>query len=203
MPRKYTSALLCLFLLWLTASAQNKVNNTTQTVTFGMGCYWCSEAIFTRIKGVTKVESGFSGGTVKNPTYQQVCTGKTGHAEVVQVTFNPQIISFASLLEIFWKMHDPTTLNRQGDDVGTQYRSVIFYHNNKQKQEAEKYKAELNMAKAYPKPVITQIAPFSAFYKAEDFHQNYFANNGQKPYCRLVILPKVEKLEKVFKDKLK
>lgn len=174
-----------------------------QTVTFGMGCFWCSEAIFTRLKGVVKVESGFSGGTVKNPSYEQVCTGQTGHAEVVQVSYDPKVISYADLLEVFWKMHDPTTLNRQGDDEGTQYRSVIFYRNADQKAEAEKYKAELNKAKAYPNPIVTEIVPFKAFYKAEDYHQNYFALNGKKPYCRLVILPKVQKLEEVFKNKLK
>ena len=185
------------------AQKQPATATGTQTVTFGMGCFWCSEAIFTRLKGVTKVESGFSGGTVKNPTYEQVCTGETGHAEVVQVTFNPQVISYADLLEVFWKMHDPTTLNRQGEDEGTQYRSVIFYRTPAQKAEAEKYKAELNKAKAYPNPIVTQIVPFKAFYKAEDYHQNYFALNGKKPYCRLVILPKVQKLEEVFKNKLK
>ncbi len=168
-----------------------------------MGCFWCSEAIFTRIKGVVKVESGFSGGTVKNPTYQQVCTGKTGHAEVVQVMYDPKVVSFTDLLEIFWKTHDPTTLNRQGEDVGTQYRSVIFYHTEAQKLEAEKYEAVLNSQKVYPNPIVTQIVPFKAFYKAEDYQQNYFALNGKKPYCRLVIQPKVDKLEKVFKDKLK
>ena len=175
----------------------------TQTATFGMGCFWCSEAIFTRLEGVVKVESGFSGGTVKNPTYEQVCTGETGHAEVVQVYFDPKQISYADLLEVFWKMHDPTTLNRQGEDEGTQYRSVIFYRDDAQKAEAEKYKAALNSAKAYPNPIVTQIVPFKAFYKAEDYHQNYYALNGRKPYCRLVILPKVQKLEEVFKSKLK
>lgn len=205
MLSKYSFVLIFSLIFSASASAQSKPlkKPETQTITFGMGCFWCSEAIFERLKGVTKVESGFSGGTVKNPTYSQVCTGTTGHAEVVQVTYNPKVISFADLLEVFWKMHDPTTPNRQGDDVGTQYRSVIFYHTDAQKQEAEKYKAQLNQAKAYPHPIITQIVPFSAFYKAEDYHQNYFAQNGSKPYCRLVILPKVEKLEKVFKDKLK
>ena len=196
-------AFLLLFSPVAFAQEQTATAAGTQTVTFGMGCFWCSEAIFTRLKGVTKVESGFSGGTVKNPTYEQVCTGETGHSEVVQVTFNPQVISYADLLEVFWKMHDPTTLNRQGEDEGTQYRSVIFYRTPAQKAEAEKYKAELNKAKAYPNPIVTQIVPFKAFYKAEDYHQNYFALNGKKPYCRLVILPKVQKLEEVFKNKLK
>lgn len=174
-----------------------------QTATFGMGCFWCSEAIFQRLKGVVRTESGFSGGNVKNPSYEQVCTGETGHAEVVQVYYNPAQISYADLLEVFWKMHDPTTLNRQGADEGTQYRSVIFYHSPEQKAEAEKYKAELNKQKVYANPIVTQIVPFKAFYKAEDYHQNYFTLNGKKPYCRLVIQPKVDKLEQVFKSKLK
>ncbi|WP_183562819.1 peptide-methionine (S)-S-oxide reductase MsrA [Mucilaginibacter sp. SP1R1] len=198
--------LLFFVLLFNTAAFAQKpaaVPSGTQTATFGMGCFWCSEAIFTRLKGVVKVESGFSGGTVKNPSYEQVCTGETGHAEVVQVSFDPKVISYADLLEVFWKMHDPTTLNRQGEDEGTQYRSVIFYRDAAQKTEAEKYKAALNQAKAYPNPIVTQIVPFQAFYKAEDYHQNYFALNGRKPYCRLVILPKVQKLEEVFKSKLK
>lgn len=171
--------------------------------TFGMGCYWCTEAVFQRIKGVTKVESGFMGGKVKNPSYEQVCTGTTGHAEVAQVTYDPAKISYAELLEIFWKLHDPTTLNRQGADVGTQYRSAIFYHDAAQKAEADKYKAELNKAKVYPNPIVTQIVAAQPFYKADDEHQNYYNLNTRQPYCRMVILPKVEKLEKVFKDKLK
>jgi peptide-methionine (S)-S-oxide reductase len=175
----------------------------TEKATFGMGCFWCSEAIFQRLKGVVKVESGYAGGSYKNPTYEEVCTGNTGHAEVVQVTYEPAVISYKELLEMFWKMHDPTTLNRQGADVGTQYRSVIFYHTAEQKALAEAYKTELNKEKVYPDPIITQIAPFTKFYVAENYHQNYFKLNGQEPYCRMVILPKVDKLEKVFKAKLK
>ncbi|CAM3816112.1 peptide-methionine (S)-S-oxide reductase MsrA [Mucilaginibacter galii] len=174
-----------------------------EKATFGMGCFWCSEAIFQRLKGVVKVESGYAGGNYKNPTYEDVCTGNTGHAEVVQVTFEPEVISYKELLEIFWKMHDPTTLNRQGADVGTQYRSIIFYHTPQQKTLAEAYKTELNKEKVYPDPIVTQIAPFSNFYVAENYHQNYFKLNGREPYCRMVILPKVDKLEKVFKAKLK
>lgn len=177
--------------------------NNRKTATFGMGCFWCTEAVFQRLKGVAKVESGYTGGKVKNPTYDQVSKGNTGHAEVAQITYDPAKISFSELLEVFWKMHDPTTLNRQGADVGTQYRSVIFYHDAQQKAEAEKYKLELNKAKAYPNPIITQIVAAGHFYKAEADHQNYYNLNGRQPYCRLVILPKVEKLEKVFKDKLK
>jgi peptide-methionine (S)-S-oxide reductase len=174
-----------------------------EKATFGMGCFWCSEAIFQRLKGVTKVQSGYAGGAVKNPTYQDVCTGNTGHAEVIQVTFNPSVISYTELLEIFWKMHDPTTLNQQGADVGTQYRSVVFYHNAAQKQLAEAYKTELNKQKVYPNPIVTAVDPYSNFYVAENYHQNYFNLNGSKPYCRMVIQPKVDKLEKVFKQKLK
>ncbi|MVN91547.1 peptide-methionine (S)-S-oxide reductase MsrA [Mucilaginibacter aquatilis] len=175
----------------------------TEKATFGMGCFWCSEAIFQRLKGVTKVESGYAGGSVKNPTYEAVCSGTTGHAEVVQVTFQPSVISYKELLEIFWKMHDPTTLNKQGADVGTQYRSIIFYHNEQQKALANTYKAELNKQKAFPDPIVTAIEPFKNFYVAENYHQNYFKLNGSQPYCRMVILPKVDKLEKVFKQKLK
>jgi len=175
----------------------------TEKATFGMGCFWCSEAIFQRLKGVTKVESGYAGGAVANPSYEDVCTGNTGHAEVIQVTYQPAVISYKDLLEIFWKMHDPTTLNRQGADEGTQYRSVIFYHSPQQKALADAYKTELNKQKVYPNPIVTAIDPFKNFYKAENYHQNYFNLNGNKPYCRMVIQPKVDKLEKVFQQKLK
>jgi peptide-methionine (S)-S-oxide reductase len=177
-----------------------KVN--TEKATFGMGCFWCTEAIFQRLKGVTKVESGYSGGKTVKPTYEDVCTGLTGHAEVIQLTYNPQVISYKELLEVFWKMHDPTTLNRQGADEGTQYRSVIFYHTPEQKALATAYKAELNKQKVYPNPIVTAIEPIKNFYVAEDYHQNYFKLNASKPYCRLVIQPKVDKLEAVFKKKL-
>jgi peptide-methionine (S)-S-oxide reductase len=196
-------SVILLLVLTLVQKPFAQVKPATETVTFGMGCFWCSEAVFQRLKGVTKVESGYSGGSVKNPSYEEVCTGETGHAEVVQVTYNPKVISYKDLLEVFWKMHDPTTLNRQGEDEGTQYRSVIFYRNAQQKQLADQYKAELNRQKVYPRPIVTQIAAFKAFYKAEGYHQNYFKLNGSKPYCRLVIQPKVDKLEKVFKEKLK
>lgn len=184
------------------AQVKKTVSNL-ETATFGNGCFWCSEAIFDRLKGVTKVTSGYAGGTVKNPTYEQVVTGRTGHAEVVQVTFNPKVITYTELLEIFWKTHDPTTLNRQGNDIGTQYRSVVFYHTPQQKATAEKYKQVLNQQKVYPKPIVTQIAAYQKFYEAEDYHKQYFKLNGNQPYCKLVIQPKVDKLEKVFKDKLK
>jgi len=173
------------------------------TVTFGAGCFWCVEAVFQRLKGVQSIKSGYSGGSVKNPSYKEVCNGTTGHAEVCQVIYNKEEIAFEELLEVFWKTHDPTTLNRQGNDFGTQYRSVIFYHSEEQKGLAEKYKSKLNEAKAYENPVITEITAFTNFYPAEDYHQNYFNANGSEPYCKFVIQPKLEKFEKVFKDKIK
>jgi peptide-methionine (S)-S-oxide reductase len=183
------------------ASSQTKV--VLKKATFGMGCFWCTEAVFQRVKGVVKVESGYTGGRTKNPTYEQVTTGTTGHVEVSQITYNPAIVNYTELLEIFWKLHDPTTLNRQGADIGTHYRSAIFYYDAQQKAEAEKYKIELNKAKVYPKPIVTEIVAAQPFYKAEDYHQNYFNLNGRQPYCRAVIQPKIDKLEKVFKAKLK
>ena len=175
----------------------------TEKATFGMGCFWCTEAIFQRLKGVASVKSGYEGGTLSNPTYEEVCTGATGHAEVLEITYNPMVISYDELLEVFWKSHDPTTLNRQGADSGTQYRSVIFYHSAEQKASAEKYKAELNKTNAFGKKVVTAIEAAKPFYVAENYHQNYFNKNGSEPYCRLVIQPKIEKLEKIFKAKLK
>lgn len=174
-----------------------------ETVTFGAGCFWCVEAQFQMLEGVVKVESGYSGGQVKNPSYKEVCTGNTGHAEVCQVTFDTSKISYEELLYAFWQAHDPTQLNRQGNDIGTQYRSVIFYHSEQQKTLAEEYKKKLNDEKVYSSPVVTEISPFTAFYKAEDYHQNYFNQNGSEPYCQFVVKPKVEKFQKVFKDKLK
>lgn len=173
------------------------------TVTFGEGCFWCSEAIFQQLKGVEKVTSGYGGGHIAHPTYEEVCSGSTGFVEVIQVVYNPAVISFDELLEVFWKTHDPTTLNRQGADVGTQYRSVIFYHNLSQKQKAEQYKAELNRTKVWSNPVMTAIEPFTNFYAAENYHQNYYNDNPNQGYCRLVIQPKLEKFEKIFKNKLK
>ena len=171
--------------------------------TFGAGCFWCTEAVFQRLEGVVSVESGYSGGTVPHPTYEQVCTGTTGHAEVTQITFDSSKISFDELLHAFWKMHDPTTLNRQGNDAGTQYRSVIFYHNDEQKRLAEKYKKELDASGAWKSPIVTEISPFTTFYKAESYHQNYYNDNRSQPYCMFVIGPKLDKFEKVFKDKMK
>ena len=175
----------------------------TDTATFGAGCFWCTEAIFQQLNGVVSVESGYSGGARPNPTYDQVCSGATGHAEVTQIVYNPSVIGFDELLEVFWKTHDPTTLNRQGADVGTQYRSVIFYHTDEQKQLAESYKSKLNASGAWDNSVITEISPFKAFYKAEDIHQNYYNNNKRQPYCTFVIGPKLDKFEKVFGDRFK
>lgn len=175
----------------------------TDTATFASGCFWCTEAIFQRLKGVVKVVSGYSGGHVANPTYEEVCTGTTGHAEACQVIYDPSQISFDELLKVFWKTHDPTTLNRQGNDVGTQYRSAVFYHNEFQKERAEHYKALLDSGKIYNAPIVTAIEPFTNFYSAEDYHQDYFNSNPNQMYCRLVIQPKVEKFEKIFKDELK
>lgn len=171
--------------------------------TLGGGCYWCLEAIFQRLDGVEKVESGFSGGKIKNPAYREVCSGLTGHAEVVQVYYDTAKVSFTEILKVFFEMHDPTTLNRQGNDVGTQYRSAIFYHSPEQQQVATELIQALDASGAYDAPVVTEVTKFDAFYKAEDYHQNYFNANGEQPYCRFVIQPKVEKFEKVFHDRLK
>ncbi|QJW98321.1 peptide-methionine (S)-S-oxide reductase MsrA [Frigoriglobus tundricola] len=174
-----------------------------ELATFGSGCFWCTEAVFQQIKGVRKVESGYSGGSVPSPSYEQVCRGTTGHAEVVQVTFDPKVISYPELLEVFWRSHDPTTKDRQGNDSGPQYRSVIFYHSDGQKQLAERYKQKIDAAGVFRAPVVTEIEPFTAFYPATADHQNYYATNPRQGYCRVVIAPKVEKLRKVFQDKLK
>ena len=184
-------------------SKSTAANQKVDTATFGAGCFWCVEAQFQMLDGVIKVESGFSGGSVKNPSYKEVCNGNTGHAECLQILFDSKKISFEELLEVFWKTHDPTTLNRQGNDMGTQYRSVIFYHNENQKQLAEKYKKELDASGAFGNSIVTEITPFTVFYPAENYHQDYFNLHGDEPYCSFVIAPKVEKFKKVFKDKLK
>ncbi len=181
----------------------NENNSNLETATFGSGCFWCTEAIFERVNGVVSVVSGYSGGTVENPTYVEVCEGTTGHAECTQISFDSSIISYDELLEIFWKTHDPTTLNRQGNDIGTQYRSVIFYLNNEQKQKAEYYKQKLTDEKIWDKPIVTEITKLEKFYPAENYHQEYYENNPNQGYCAYVITPKVEKFEKIFKDKLK
>lgn len=174
------------------------MNNEHEETVLGGGCFWCTEAVYQEIAGVVKVDSGYSGGHVKNPTYQQVCTGGTGHAEAVKVTFDPSIISFKEVLEIFFSMHDPTSLNRQGNDIGTQYRSVIFYMNDEQKSVAEQMIRDLNKSGTYKKPVVTAIEKFNEFYPSEDYHKNYFRNNSDAPYCKLVISPKIEKLKKNY-----
>jgi len=175
----------------------------TEIATFGTGCFWCTEAIFQELEGVKTATSGYSGGYVKNPTYEEVCKKTTGHAECIQVEYDPTIISYDELLEVFWKVHDPTTLDQQGADVGPQYRSVIFYSNDMQKQKAEKYKAALDTSGAFNAPIVTAIEPLKNFYKAEDYHQTFYANNPNYGYCRMVIKPKLDKFEKVFKSKLK
>lgn len=179
------------------------INDTTETATLGAGCFWCVEAVFQSLKGVTKVQSGYSGGFVKNPSYKEVCTGRTDHAEVVQVTFDPRVISFADILVVFFGTHDPTTLNQQGADVGTQYRSAIFYHTEEQKATAEQAVAAANASGDFANPVVTEVTAFTNYYPAEDYHQDYFALNGDQPYCRAVIVPKLEKFKKNFKDRLK
>ncbi len=203
--------LIVIALIATNATAQTKQFNHQQkekpmqyeTVTLGAGCFWCVEALYQRLEGVIKVESGYSGGTVPNPTYDAVCTGKTGHAEVTHITFDPHVISFQEILDVFWKTHDPTTLNRQGADVGTQYRSVIFYNSDEQKKTAEQSKKELKVAKVWDDPIVTEIVPFTKFYKAENYHQDYYNANQNQPYCRMVINPKLIKFQKTFQHKLK
>ncbi|TPE43306.1 peptide-methionine (S)-S-oxide reductase MsrA [Pontibacter mangrovi] len=174
-----------------------------ETATFGNGCFWCTEAVFQELEGVETVVPGYTGGHTENPLYKQVCSGSTGHAEVLQITYDPAKITFEELLEVFWKTHDPTTLNRQGNDVGTQYRSAIFYHSPEQKLLAEKYKKELDSSGAFPSPIVTEIVPLDKFYAAEDYHKNYFNTHGHEPYCSFVIRPKLDKFRKVFSEKLK
>ena len=179
------------------------VQNGKAVITFGAGCFWCTEAVFLNVKGVEKVVSGYAGGQMKNPSYRDICTGTTGHAEVTQITYDPDIVSYEELLEIFWNTHDPTTLNQQGADVGTQYRSVIFYNTNKEQSIAEAYKKQLNESGMFKKGIVTEISPLTEFYPAEDYHQNYYSLNPSQGYCQYVIRPKVEKFTKQFADKLK
>jgi peptide-methionine (S)-S-oxide reductase len=174
-----------------------------EKATLGGGCFWCTEAVYLQLNGVVDVKPGYSGGHVKNPTYKEVCNETTGHAEVVQITFDPEIVSFSEILEVFFVTHDPTSLNRQGNDVGTQYRSAIFYHSEKQKHTALEIIKGLEKEKAYNKPIVTEVTAFDIFYVAEDYHINYFARNKNQPYCQYVVAPKVEKFKKVFKDKMK
>ena len=181
----------------------NETNSDLSVATFGTGCFWCTEAVFQIMQGVHKVVSGYSGGQRKNPTYEQVCSGATRHAECVQITYDPNRVSYAELLEAFFRSHDPTTLNRQGNDVGTQYRSVIYYHNEGQHQLAEEAVKELDKSGAYSSPIVTEISPAETFYSAEAYHQNYFINNPGQGYCAFVVAPKVDKFKKVFREKLK
>lgn len=180
----------------------NKGLPDLETATLGGGCFWCLEAVYSELKGVLRIESGYSGGHVKNPSYEDVCSDETGHAEVVQLTFDPTIITFREILQVFFSVHDPTTLNRQGADVGTQYRSAIFYHDENQKRVAQEVMDEIEKSKIWGRPVVTELVPFVQFYKAEEYHQNYFQNNPNQPYCQVVVAPKVAKFRKQYFDKL-
>lgn len=195
--------LLAVVLSWGCGANDREATMTTMTATFGSGCFWCTEAVFERLAGVERVVSGYSGGHVDNPTYEQVCSGTTGHAESVQVTYNPAEVSYDQLLKVFWKTHDPTTRNRQGNDIGPQYRSVIFYHDEEQRKLAQSYKDKLEAEGIWNRPIVTEIVPFTRFWPAEDYHQDYYGNNPTKPYCTVVITPKIEKFESIFKDRLK
>ncbi len=189
----------CLFM----HQSKAQFNNNMETATLGGGCFWCTEAIYKELKGVKEVTSGYSGGHVENPTYEEVCTGETGHAEVIQIEFDPKVISYSEILQVFFETHDPTTLNRQGADVGTQYRSAVFYHNEQQKETAESIISQLNKEQVYNKPIVTEVTAFDKFYKAENYHQDYVELNPTKGYCQIVIIPKLEKFRKIFQDKLK
>ena len=207
---------ILLFIFGITIMDPSNLNSTTpvssakevkepnnKVAVFGGGCFWCTEALFSQLKGVKKVVSGFSGGAIPNPSYKDVCTGLTGHAECTQITYDPEVISYPELLEVFWTTHDPTTLNRQGADVGTQYRSVIFYTDEQQRKQAIEYKERLEKEKIWDKPIVTEITKFDKFYSAEAYHQEYYENNSNAAYCKIVITPKIEKFRKVFADKLK
>ncbi len=185
----------------MNATSENE--NKLEKATLGGGCFWCTEAVFLQLKGVEKVVPGYSGGHIKNPAYREVTTGRTGHAEVVQLTYDPGVVSFKEILEVFFATHDPTTLNRQGNDVGTQYRSAVFYHSEEQRQIAEEVIQLMEKEQVYNDPVVTEVTAFDAFYLAEDYHHNYFARNKNQPYCQFVVAPKVEKFKKVFSEKLK
>ncbi|NLO03453.1 MAG: peptide-methionine (S)-S-oxide reductase MsrA [Bacteroidales bacterium] len=189
--------------LLFTMNFQPDQNRTSQIITVGGGCFWCTEAIFKELRGVIKVVPGYSGGNVKNPSYREVCTGSTGHAEVIQITYNPELITISEILEVFFMTHDPTTLNRQGPDTGTQYRSAIFYHSEEQKKAAENIIKQYETEKIFDMPVVTEIIPFKAFYPAENYHHDYFEQNKRQPYCQFVISPKIEKFKEKYKDRLK
>lgn len=188
----------------MSEQAASQPNQTgSEVATLGGGCFWCLEAVYNELKGVERVVSGYSGGSVAKPSYEQVCSGRTGHAEVVQLTYDPELISFKEILQVFFTIHDPTTLNRQGADVGTQYRSAIFYHNPQQKRVADELIAELNESNLWPDPIVTEVTPFERFYEAEEYHQEYYANNPNQPYCQVVIAPKLAKFRKKYLEELK
>lgn len=201
--RRYTFVIFAGLLLSLSSYGNDGMKDKFEIATFGGGCFWCTEAIFERVNGVQEVESGYAGGHVSNPDYKMVTSGTTGHAEVIQITFDPEVVTYLELLEIFFKTHDPTTLNRQGADVGTQYRSIVLYHNDQQNKLAREVLDELDSERIWPDPIVTEIQAFEQFYSAEAYHQEYFENNPNQGYCRLVITPKLEKFEKVFKERLK
>ena len=204
--KNHIKPILLGILLFVTYSSNTQTEMNVkqyQKATFGSGCFWCSEAIFTRVKGVIDAVPGYAGGIEKNPTYDLICSGTTRYAEVTQVTFDPEEVSYVTLLRIFWETHDPTTLNRQGADSGPQYRSVIFYHDNEQRNTAENLKHELNQAKIWNNPIVTEISPLTNYYQAEDYHNDFYEKNPSNSYCNFVITPKVEKFEKVFKEQLK
>jgi len=206
MKTKSTIAAVILAISAITGHAQKEKkmeSGDLKKATFGAGCFWCTEAVFLNVNGVSKVVSGYSGGKVKNPSYREVCTGMTGHAEVTQITYDPKVVSFEDLLEVFWNTHDPTTLNRQGADEGTQYRSAVFYNDEEEKKIAEQYKKQLEASHVYKNPIVTEISPLVNFYPAEDYHQNYFELNPNQGYCQYVIRPKVDKFKKQFASKLK
>lgn len=201
--KRYTLLTFISLSLAMNLYGNKNMRDTYELATFGGGCFWCVEAIFERVSGVLKAESGYSGGTAANPDYKMVTSGTTGHAEVVQITFDPEVISYLELLEIFFKTHDPTTLNRQGADVGTQYRSIVLYHNEQQRKLAEQIIEELDTEGIWKDPIVTEVVPFEHFYSAEAYHQEYYENNPNVGYCRVVITPKVEKFEKIFRERLK
>jgi len=209
MNKILVSILFCVFAITINFSQTKQTTKSLamtkklETATLANGCFWCTEAIFQRLKGVESVTSGYSGGTIKNPAYREVTAGRTGHAEAIEIQFNPSIISFQEILDVFFSTHDPTTLNRQGYDIGTQYRSAVFYHSEAQKEVAETFIDALTKAEVFDNPIVTEVTKFEAFYKAEDYHQNYYNNNKNQGYCRAVINPKLEKFIKKYKDKLK
>ena len=194
---------LIIVVLLFTSVNTYSMDSNKETATLGGGCFWCTEAVYLNLRGVEKVTPGYSGGHIKNPAYREVTTGRTGHAEVVQIVYDPAVVKFSEILEVFFMTHDPTTLNRQGADVGTQYRSAIFYHNEKQKEIAEDIISQLEKQKVFDDPIVTEVTAFTNFFEAEDYHLNYYARNKNQPYCQFVIAPKLKKFEKIFKEKLK